>query len=109
MPKILAAFTLFPFISFRTRIRCRFSTSSSVRQTSSPSDAEAAFASNDAAVRILSGRSSGVTNGPWLNDTARSTAFSNSRTLPGHRYSLSRAIVSGRNPRTPDGVPPTYF
>src|SRR5215510_7947238 len=40
-------------------------------------------------------KSSGNKRPPAFNVTARSTAFSNSRTLPGQASELSQAIVSG--------------
>ena len=44
-----------------------------------------------------SGRSSGPISGPLLSTTARSIAFSSSRTLPGQSYAIRRRIAAGEN------------
>ena len=46
------------------------------------------------------GIAAAVTIGPVDSTTARSTAFSSSRTLPGQSYSLSAASAAGSMPVT---------
>ena len=49
---------------------------------------------------MASGKSSGRISSPEPSTTARSIAFSNSRTLPGQSYRVKQALASGEIPIT---------
>src|SRR5262249_34220640 len=94
MPRARAASARFPPAA-SSAARMRAAVAWSIASWSVPPGAAAT--GDDVASK--SRRSSGATCSPRASTTPRSTAFSSSRTLPGHGWAASAASASGENAR----------